>query len=86
MVLDERIGQSNRDERLSGDAEPPSLLIDLAPQVDREVYVGTLNWAAGASRLAEVHVSRQIDTGVVQGVELVGGKRCNARLTTLFRH
>ena len=69
MVLDERVGQANLDERLSGDAEPTGLLIDLAQQVDREVHVDTLDRSAGANRLAEVHVRRQIDTGVVHGVE-----------------
>ena len=56
MVLDERVGQSNLDERLSGDAEPTGLLMNLAQQVDGEVHVDTLNCSTWANRLAEVHV------------------------------
>jgi hypothetical protein len=62
VALDERVGQSNFDERLSGDAEPTSLLVDLSQQIYGKVHVHTLDHPAGAHRLADVHVRRQIDT------------------------
>jgi hypothetical protein len=46
--LGEGVCQSHLDERLSGDAEAPALLIDVAQQVHREVHVHALHRAASA--------------------------------------
>ena len=74
MVLDERIGKSNLDERLPGHAESTGLLVDLAQEVHREIHVHALNRPAGPDRLGEVHVSRQVNAGVVHGIEFGGGE------------
>lgn len=86
VALDERVGQSDLDERLSGDAEPAGLLIDLAQEVYREVHVHSLDRSAGADRLAEVHVRRQVDAGVVHRIELGGGECPSLGGTLLLLH
>lgn len=48
--LGERVGQPNLDERLSRDAEPSGLLVDLTQEVHREIHVHALERAAGSDR------------------------------------
>jgi hypothetical protein len=48
LILDERVGQPDFDECLPGHAETTGLLIDLAQEVYREVYIHALDSAAGA--------------------------------------
>jgi hypothetical protein len=63
------VGNSDLDERLTSDAEPPSLTIYLQQQSDWEVHVHALNVAAGPRRPGQIHVRGEIDAGIVQGVE-----------------
>jgi hypothetical protein len=86
MALDERIGESNLDERLPGDAEPAGFLIDFAQKVHREVHVHTLNRTAGPDRSSEVHVGREVGSGVVHRVELGGGECPSLGGTLCFLH
>lgn len=83
-------------ERLSGHTEATGLLIDFAQEVYREVDVHPLDRATGPGRLGEVHVSRQVNAGVVHPVGL-DGRECpgtwryaafsssRARLTEIIR-
>jgi hypothetical protein len=63
------------DERLPSHAESTGFLIDLAQQFQREVDMYALNRPAGADGLAEIHMSRQVNAGVVHGIEF-GGREC----------
>jgi broad-specificity NMP kinase len=71
---------------VSGNAEPSSLLIDLAQEVYREVYVDSLDRSAGADRRVEVHVRREIDASVVPRIELGGGECLSLGSTLLLLH
>jgi len=83
LVPDKRVSQSDLDERLPSDAEPPGLLINLTQQVDWEVHVHPLDRAAGSDGLGQIHVRRQIPAGVVHGVQF-GGRECSSLGGTLL--
>jgi hypothetical protein len=82
VVLDEGVGQSTRDERLPGDAEATGFTVDLAQEICREVHAQALDDAAGPNGPGNVHMSRQVNAGLVHGVEL-GGRRLSSSLGTL---
>jgi len=86
MVPDERIGESNLDERLPGDAKASGFLIDLAQEVYREVDVHALDRAAWPDGLGEVHMRRQLNASIVHRVELVGRECPSLGGTLLFLH
>ena len=54
--LDEGVCQTHLDERLSGHAETPGFLIDLAQKVYREIHVDALDRAARSDRIGQVHM------------------------------
>jgi hypothetical protein len=60
MILDERVGEPDPDERLSGDAEPPGFLIDLAQEVHRDVHVHALDCASGSLLLLRTRLIEMI--------------------------
>jgi hypothetical protein len=74
------------DKRLSSHAESTGLLIDFTQEVHREVNVHALNRAAGLNGLGEVHVRRQINAGVVHGIELSGRESPSLGRTQLLLH
>ena len=73
--LGKGVCQAHLDERLSGHAETPGLLVDVAQQVHREVHVHALHRAARSRRLGLVHERRQVLAVVMQGVEGDGRER-----------
>jgi hypothetical protein len=85
LILDERVGQPDFDECLPGHAETPGLLIDLAQEVYREVYIHALDSADGTDGFVAVHVRRQVNSSVMHGVEL-GGRQCPNIGGTLLLH
>lgn len=71
-------------ERLARDADTPGFLIDRLQQVDGEVYVHTLDFAAGTAGLCEIKVLGQVCAGVMERVELCGRQCFSLRGTALL--
>jgi len=76
--MNQRIGHPQFNEGLTGDADAPSFAIDRAQQVDREVHVDTLDFAARTTRLRPVDMGSHVAGGIVdrqvgEAVELFSG-------------
>lgn len=63
------VGDSEFDERLTGNADSPGLSIDRVKQVDRKIDVHALNFTPWACCLRQIKVRSQVFARVVHFVE-----------------
>ena len=78
--INQRIGHPQLDEGLTRNADPSGFAIDRAQQVDGEVDVDTLDFAARATGLRPIDIGRHVAGGIIhrqvgQAVELFSGDR-----------
>lgn len=78
--MNQRVGYPQLDERLARDADASGFSIDRAQQVDGEVDVDTLDFAARTTRLRPIDVGSHVAGGIVdrqvgEAVELFSGDR-----------
>ena len=76
--MNQRIGHPQLDEGLTRDTDPSGFSIDRAQQVDGEVDVDTLNFAARTTRLRPIDIGSHVAGGIVdrqvgEAVELFSG-------------
>ena len=78
--MNQRIGHPQLDESLTRDADASGFSIDRAQQVDGEVDVDTLDFAARTTSLRPIDIGSHVAGGIVhrqvgQAVELLSGNQ-----------
>jgi hypothetical protein len=92
LGTNQRVGHPQLDEGLTRDADAPGFSIDRPQQVDGEVDVDPLDFAARTTGLRSIDIGRHVAGGIIdwevgQAVEFLSGDQLRLILlrTALFR-